>query len=963
MIACMEEANRLGLKLALYGLNAGTPEWWEMQAMVESGVFAFARQYGHIMTMHEGVFKGETSWDDPIDLWAGHPIPANPEKTQQAHLRDDGLHIIDYHDTDPNNRPDWWDSGSAGSLCLRYRYLYYLIPEQDRIPLVISEIVLGGGYSGEIAPDDVVDRLRWYDDEVAKDWYVWSFLPFTLGGHSTEWGNRDYDFAYPAIVDYMIDVKDKVNAVAPPVVPPVDDGYELVLSLNFPHNGEWSNQGNVQVPSGWTYYQENGNNPYTDGNPVNDTFVAPEGRHLDETELPPEEHHWLNDVGSVWKLFAERPFDAGLFKGLQLASGSYILRIDLQADWFTSIDDDGNKVYEGDPHGQVIKLIGDAVEQWYYPEPLGNNVIEWRFSVDSPRWQDVGFGVLSKYAIRNNAFIRSFSVYHREVVMPPKYKKIIHLLPQDTTPDEWAHVTGLAFVPKQTVAFSADDVVGLFKLDDTRDDSYCIAYGGEDRWGGVDIAEWLIMQGVFFVVSADFPPPPPPEVGNPLDGLVLGAPFRIPFSLVFGAGEFNAPRGYGNGLHEGADYDILNGIPDSMEPVLAMYDGVVVDPSTLSGYGNHVVLQHYRNNAPFRTLMAHMDALFVSVGQQVVKGQPLGEIGATGLAQGEHVHINLEVPNHGASGYVRPDVVNPVPYISTEPAPDVTQTQFGIHGSADPLISDDDIAMIVTMRPETIKVLSSVNRDSLQRLVNACNEAEIYPDWIIRAYVDFNRPEVVTPQNFYDWTIDDVVAILDIIDNPDGVGHETSICIEIHNEPNLTGEGLGKAWVGGVTFALWYDEVYGLYADHDRVSRYGLMFPAMSPGESIDGIRMGHKEFLTGCREAIEGTGLLGVHGYWAHNYPMSATLAMIDWYVDQYPTVKLFVTEASNNTRFTSADDKAQEYLQFWTALGERQNVVTVTYFVLSASNPAWGWSTGSGEVWTQEMADRVAQRLPSGG
>jgi hypothetical protein len=267
--------------------------------------------------------------------------------------------------------------------------------------------------------------------------------------------------------------------------------------------------------------------------------------------------------------------------------------------------------------------------------------------------------------------------------------------------------------------------------------------------------------------------------------------------------------------------------------------------------------------------------------------------------------------------------------------------------------------MIITMRPETIKVLSSVNRDSLARLVNALEEAGIRPNWIIRAYLDFNRPESVTPQNFYDWTISDVAAIIDIVDRTDGFG-QTGIVIELHNEPNLVPEGLGKAWVDGATFAAWFSEVYRLYLEHDLVGRFTLMFPALSPGGSIAGIRMGHEEFLAGCREPIEEAGALGVHGYWAHNYPMSLTLSMIDWYIAEYPNVELYITEASNNTRFTSENDKAEQYLQFWSALGERENVLAVTYFVLSASNPIWGWESGSGEVWTQAMSDRVAQRLP---
>ncbi|MFW6115704.1 MAG: hypothetical protein ACOC7Y_01445, partial [Chloroflexota bacterium] len=54
MIKCMEKAERYGLKLALFSLNAGTPEWDQMEAMVETGVFARAKEGGHILALHEG---------------------------------------------------------------------------------------------------------------------------------------------------------------------------------------------------------------------------------------------------------------------------------------------------------------------------------------------------------------------------------------------------------------------------------------------------------------------------------------------------------------------------------------------------------------------------------------------------------------------------------------------------------------------------------------------------------------------------------------------------------------------------------------------------------------------------------------------------------------------------------------------------------------------------------------------
>ena len=157
---------------------------------------------------------------------------------------------------------------------------------------------------------------------------------------------------------------------------------------------------------------------------------------------------------------------------------------------------------------------------------------------------------------------------------------------------------------------------------------------------------------------------------NPLDGLVLGKPFAVPYALT---SPFNAPRSYANGLHEGVDYDVLTAVADSQEPILCLYPGTVdISVDSSGGYGKYVRVRHERNGSTFYTRYAHMDERFVSVGQIVDIGDALGEIGTTGNVTGEHVHINLEVPGYGFSGYVVSDVVDPHPYIGSSPTPPPT---------------------------------------------------------------------------------------------------------------------------------------------------------------------------------------------------------------------------------------------------------------------------------------------------
>ncbi|MBN1179590.1 MAG: hypothetical protein JXD18_10275 [Anaerolineae bacterium] len=200
MIKCMDRAEQAGLKLALFSLCAGTPEWDEMEAMVATGVFARARQGGHILTLHEGIFSPH----DPIDLWWGHQIPGSP--------------VVE----------------GAGALCFRYRYLYHLLQQRDEVvPLLVSEWC---GYDqGPLSPQQVVERVRWYDERARQDYWVFAFCPFTLGS-VPPWGSHDYEFAYPAIVEYMLSIKDEENALPKdaPVKPKPDEDEDETACRGLP---------------------------------------------------------------------------------------------------------------------------------------------------------------------------------------------------------------------------------------------------------------------------------------------------------------------------------------------------------------------------------------------------------------------------------------------------------------------------------------------------------------------------------------------------------------------------------------------------------------------------------------------------------------------------------------------------------------------------------------------------------
>ena len=120
-----------------------------------------------------------------------------------------------------------------------------------------------------------------------------------------------------------------------------------------------------------------------------------------------------------------------------------------------------------------------------------------------------------------------------------------------------------------------------------------------------------------------------------------------------------APRSYGK--HEGLDFDL-----DTGDPVLACKRGVVVwasDQRRTGGdslYGKHIIIKH---GDGIITWYAHLSHMLVSVDDIVQLGQQIGMGGSTGNSTGPHLHLTVQHIGHGLSGYVVPDVVDPLDYL------------------------------------------------------------------------------------------------------------------------------------------------------------------------------------------------------------------------------------------------------------------------------------------------------------
>ncbi len=70
---------------------------------------------------------------------------------------------------------------------------------------------------------------------------------------------------------------------------------------------------------------------------------------------------------------------------------------------------------------------------------------------------------------------------------------------------------------------------------------------------------------------------------------------------------------------------------------VAAMEGKVILVSSQGDYGNHIKIQ----KDDVITLYAHCDKIYVTEGQEIVQGQELGEVGATGNVTGAHLHFEV----------------------------------------------------------------------------------------------------------------------------------------------------------------------------------------------------------------------------------------------------------------------------------------------------------------------------------
>lgn len=106
------------------------------------------------------------------------------------------------------------------------------------------------------------------------------------------------------------------------------------------------------------------------------------------------------------------------------------------------------------------------------------------------------------------------------------------------------------------------------------------------------------------------------------------------------------PFGGGMEFHQGLDIAAPMGTT-----ITAAAAGTVISAGWYGGYGNYILIDHGGGMA---TGYGHCSQIFVSVGQQVQKGQAIGAVGSTGVSTGPHVHFEVRINGKA---------VDPAPYL------------------------------------------------------------------------------------------------------------------------------------------------------------------------------------------------------------------------------------------------------------------------------------------------------------
>lgn len=267
----------------------------------------------------------------------------------------------------------------------------------------------------------------------------------------------------------------------------------------------------------------------------------------------------------------------------------------------------------------------------------------------------------------------------------------------------------------------------------------------------------------------------------------------------------------------------------------------------------------------------------------------------------------------------------------------------GVHGRADGRMEPADFTAVAEARVEAVKLLSSAAPEDVDRL-RAINPQVFI---LVRLFANI-AGRVIPPEQFATWLTFDM-----------GQFYQRGVrYFEIHNEPNLKGEGWTTSWQDGREFARWWltvrNQLKALYPE----ARFG--WPGLSPDGFPVPERTNDIRFLEQAEEALRAADFVCLHAYWRDEAEMRAPNGgeLYREYRRRFPEKLLFVSEFSNPTPNTSLQAKAAQYVDYYAAARRFPGLGAVFAFIVSASAnfPHEAWRTEDGQL--TEIVSAVGRR-----
>lgn len=149
----------------------------------------------------------------------------------------------------------------------------------------------------------------------------------------------------------------------------------------------------------------------------------------------------------------------------------------------------------------------------------------------------------------------------------------------------------------------------------------------------------------------------------------VGDPYRLAVAAAPGTPPFRITRGYsqpqGKRRHEGADFS--NGRGGDLVRAAAHGLVVLAEPRDTADFGSRVVIAHRLPDGTLAyTVYAHLQpgSAQVRAGERVWLAQPIGRVGHSGNASGDHLHFELRRPQDLEARWENTRAVDPLVFLA-----------------------------------------------------------------------------------------------------------------------------------------------------------------------------------------------------------------------------------------------------------------------------------------------------------